>query len=58
VYRLVKQFDPSPQPVYHTFCPMAFDDKGGYWLSEEKKVYNPYFGDEMLHCGKVTETLD
>jgi Cu(I)/Ag(I) efflux system membrane fusion protein len=34
---------------------MAFDDTGAWWLSEEEEILNPYFGDEMLHCGMVQE---
>lgn len=41
--------------IYRQYCPMAFDDKGAYWLSTEKKIMNPYFGDRMLHCGVVKE---
>jgi Cu(I)/Ag(I) efflux system membrane fusion protein len=44
--------------VYVQFCPMAFDDKGAYWLSESGEIYNPYFGDEMLHCGEVTKKIN
>jgi hypothetical protein len=47
----------SDNPVYYDFCPMANDNKGGYWLSEKKEIANPYFGDAMLKCGKVKETL-
>jgi hypothetical protein len=47
----------SGTPVYYDFCPMANDNKGGYWLSEKKEIANPYFGDAMLKCGKVKETL-
>ncbi|TXD85540.1 DUF3347 domain-containing protein [Subsaximicrobium wynnwilliamsii] len=43
--------------VYQQFCPMAFNNKGGYWLSTESEIKNPYYGDRMLKCGKVTETL-
>ncbi len=42
--------------LYRQFCPMAFDNKGAYWLSEEKQIKNPYWGDEMLTCGEVKET--
>ena len=39
--------------AYRAFCPMAFDDKGAYWLQENDKVIaNPYFGHEMLRCGE------
>lgn len=43
--------------VYVQFCPMAFDDKGAYWLSESDKILNPYFGDIMLTCGEVTKKI-
>ncbi len=44
--------------VYKQFCPMAFNNEGGYWLSDASEIYNPYFGDKMLRCGKVTETIE
>ncbi|TPN87298.1 DUF3347 domain-containing protein [Aquimarina algicola] len=47
----------SSGEVYKQFCPMAFNNKGGYWLSKEEEIRNPYFGNKMLKCGKVTETL-
>jgi len=43
--------------VYKQFCPMAFDGKGGYWLSDSKEIRNPYFGNKMLKCGMVQETF-
>ena len=45
-------------PIYLEFCPMAFEDKGGYWLSKEKEIRNPYFGDMMLRCGEVKKELN
>ena len=45
------------QPLYLEFCPMANDDKGGYWLSIEKEIKNPYFGSKMLKCGEVKGTI-
>jgi Cu(I)/Ag(I) efflux system membrane fusion protein len=38
-------------------CPMALDDKGADWLSKETKILNPYFGDKMLKCGTVQDSL-
>ena len=49
---------PSSQILYKQYCPMAFENKGAYWLSNMKEVYNPYFGDQMLHCGRVEETIN
>jgi membrane fusion protein, copper/silver efflux system len=43
--------------VYVQFCPMAFDDKGAYWLSEAEEILNPYFGDYMLRCGEITKRI-
>lgn len=43
--------------IYKQFCPMAFDGKGGYWLSVNEEIRNPYFGEKMLKCGTVKETI-
>ncbi|MEH6406682.1 MAG: DUF3347 domain-containing protein [Leeuwenhoekiella sp.] len=39
--------------LYYQYCPMAFNGKGAYWISNEKTVRNPYFGNKMLTCGTV-----
>lgn len=44
-------------PVYLQFCPMANDGKGANWLSKENAVKNPYYGSQMLTCGKTVETI-
>ena len=44
--------------VYKQYCPMAFNNKGAYWLSNSEEIYNPYFGDMMLRCGRVADTLE
>ncbi|HUR12729.1 MAG TPA: DUF3347 domain-containing protein [Flavitalea sp.] len=46
------------EKIYYFFCPMAFNDKGAYWLSREATVQNPYFGKKMLTCGNVADSLD
>lgn len=47
----------SSGSLYLEYCPMANNNTGAYWLSNEKKIMNPYFGDAMLHCGSVKETI-
>lgn len=47
----------SSGEVYKSYCPMANDNKGAYWLASEKEIRNPYFGDKMLKCGSVKETI-
>ncbi len=57
----IKQFgihSTETSTLYLQFCPMAFDNKGAYWISESKEIKNPYFGDEMLKCGETRETLE
>ncbi|HZH72498.1 MAG TPA: efflux RND transporter periplasmic adaptor subunit [Mariniphaga sp.] len=46
------------QKVYIEFCPMADGDKGAYWLSLEKEIRNPYYGEAMLKCGEVEAVLE
>ena len=46
------------EKVYLQFCPMANNDHGGYWLSKEEHVLNPYFGDAMLKCGEVKQIIE
>jgi len=42
---------------YLTFCPMARDNQGAYWLQKIDTIYNPYFGASMLRCGEIKESL-
>ncbi len=46
----------NKQPLYLEFCPMADKNKGGFWLSYEKEIKNPFFGKAMLSCGEVKAT--
>lgn len=48
----------SPSEIlYVQKCPMANSNKGGIWLSTEKEIKNPYYGDDMLTCGSVVFTI-
>ncbi len=42
----------TTQVLYQDYCPMYENGKSGYWISETKDVVNPYFGAEMLNCGR------
>lgn len=56
IYELLK-VSKYEVPVYYQFCPMANDNKGANWLSKENAVKNPYYGSQMLTCGKTVETI-
>lgn len=49
----------SPTEIlYVQKCPMANSNKGAIWLSTEKEIKNPYYGDDMLTCGSVIEEIN
>lgn len=45
------------KPVYVLHCPMANNNLGSDWLSWEKEIRNPYYGEAMLSCGEVRRVL-
>ena len=53
VLTLVKSFGGNKEDAYVQYCPMVKKS----WLSNDKAIKNPYYGNKMLACGKVTETL-
>ena len=57
LYKSIKAFGLDGKEAFYEYCPMAFNNEGAYWLSEEDEIKNPYFGEKMLTCGKVTERL-
>ena len=56
MYELIKVAKPT-ETVYYQFCPMANDGKGANWLSKENGIKNPYYGSQMLTCGRTVETI-
>lgn len=50
---LAKLVKLTPNPVYLQYCPM----KKASWLSNDKAIRNPYYGNAMLTCGAVKEIL-
>ena len=44
--------------VYVEHCTMANNGQGANWLSTEKEIKNPYYGDAMLKCGTVKATVN
>ncbi len=37
---------------------MAYNNEGGNWISAEKEVRNPFFGEKMMTCGYVADELN
>lgn len=55
--KTVKAFGILEDTLYVQYCPMAIDNKGAYWISEQETIRNPYFGQAMLTCGSTEEVL-
>ncbi|MES2064483.1 MAG: DUF3347 domain-containing protein [Bacteroidota bacterium] len=53
MYSLLSGLKLNSTTVYQQYCPM----KKAAWLSESEEIRNPYYGDDMLDCGKVTATI-
>ena len=56
IFEVMKVIKPA-YPVYYDHCPMYNDGKGGDWVSKEAAIKNPFYGSQMLTCGKTVETL-
>jgi len=54
---LLKGAEIEKGTIYVQHCPMANKGDGGDWLSTEKEIRNPYYGNEMLECGRVAEEI-
>ena len=50
---LAKSAKITDAAIYVDYCPM----KKSSWLSDEKAIKNPYYGNTMLTCGNVKETI-
>jgi hypothetical protein len=53
MFELVKGLKLNTNTLYEQYCPI----KKATWLSESAAIKNPYYGSQMLTCGKTTETL-
>jgi len=58
VYEHLEAQREGERTIYKQYCPMAFDNRGAFWLSNAQEIRNPYFGDQMLKCGRVEETIE
>ena len=53
MFEMAKSAKLNKEAVYKAYCPMA----KGSWLSSSSAIKNPYYGNAMLTCGKVVETI-
>jgi Cu(I)/Ag(I) efflux system membrane fusion protein len=52
-----KNLDQVSTSLFIQNCPMANKNKGADWLSWEKEIRNPYYGEAMMTCGEVKQVI-
>jgi Cu(I)/Ag(I) efflux system membrane fusion protein len=57
LFDFLRTINYSGSKVYQQYCPMAFNNSGAAWLSSSSEIINPYFGDKMLHCGDIRDSV-
>jgi hypothetical protein len=65
LYNLIRTVRYAGEIIYYIKCPMAFSDSSeAYWLSNTRKIVNPYLGNKhplyknkMLGCGELIDSL-
>ncbi len=45
------------ETFYLTYCPMARNNTGAHWLQTEDIVWNSFYGEAMLRCGSIKDSL-
>ncbi|MBI4645966.1 MAG: efflux RND transporter periplasmic adaptor subunit [Bacteroidia bacterium] len=55
--KIFKAFGTGNNKAYIQFCPMANKKIGACWLSSEKLIQNPFYGNMMLTCGETRDTI-
>jgi hypothetical protein len=53
IISMIKLTGHVKEGLHHMYCSMA----DGHWIQDNKKLLNPYYGQSMLRCGDVKESL-
>ena len=54
---LAKNLDVVEPEVFILKCPMADNNHGAFWISADKEIRNPYYGEQMMTCGSVVDSV-
>jgi len=55
---IVMNIEPVEPKVFIQKCPMANSNKGAFWISADEEIRNPYYGEQMMTCGSVIDSLE
>ncbi|MGB6150569.1 MAG: efflux RND transporter periplasmic adaptor subunit [Pricia sp.] len=51
----IEEMDPE---IFIQKCPMANNNNGAFWISADEEIRNPYYGEQMMTCGSIIETIN
>jgi len=54
IVKTIKGLNPK---VYVQKCPMANNNRGAFWISEDIEISNPYYGEQMMTCGSTIDSI-
>ena len=54
---IVKTIEGLNPKVYIQKCPMANNNRGAFWISKDKEISNPYYGEQMMTCGSTIDSV-
>lgn len=57
LFAVLKNADVKNANIYLQHCPMALNEQGAHWLSNEAEIKNPYFPKTMNDCGDLEDSL-
>ncbi|MBS1689794.1 MAG: DUF3347 domain-containing protein [Bacteroidetes bacterium] len=57
LFAILKKTELRNANIYLQHCPMALEEKGAHWLSNETEIKNPYFPKTMIDCGDLEDSL-
>ena len=57
IITIAHSFKPVDQTLYVQYCSMAANNKGANWLSLNKEIHNPYYGEAMQSCGEIIDSI-
>ncbi len=55
---IVMNIEDMEPKVFIQKCPMANNNRGAFWISADEEIRNPYYGEQMMTCGSVVDTIN
>lgn len=53
IWKYLMDHTNADQTLYYQYCPM----QKAHWISSEPAIRNPYYGNKMMSCGNVSDSL-